>query len=131
MEFQHRGNQKIQHKAGAKEVQGICITMGVFPKPGYNGGPHDTGYAPGGKYAAVDGAEFLRAKDIGKIRRHAGKAAAVTADNQKHQHLEQHGITRTCQQPECSCFQRKKHHIGKPAPQIIRKGWPKNAPAAI
>ena len=51
--------------------------MGVFPKPGYNGGPHDTGHPPGGKYAAVDGAEFLCAKDIGKICRHAGKASAV------------------------------------------------------
>ena len=122
VELQRRGNQKVQHKAGAKEVQGICITMGVFPKPSYNGRPHDTSHAPGREHAAVDGAEFFRAKDIGKICRHAGKAAAIAADNQKDDHLKQHGITRTCQQPECSCFLRKEHHIGKPSPQIIRKG---------
>lgn len=131
MQLEHGCNQEIEHKAACKERQRRRIAMRMLPKPRDYGRTDDTGDAPGRKHTAMDGAQLTRAEDIGKIGRHARKAAAITADDQKHEQLEQHRIARASQQIKCTDLEREKHHVGKPAAKIIGKRRPDDAPAAI
>lgn len=61
LKFQHNGNNKAQHKAGTEKVQGDAVAVGALVKLAQQQGPGDTSKAPGGKDAAVNGAELLGA----------------------------------------------------------------------
>ncbi|MNJ53211.1 hypothetical protein D3C77_485910 [compost metagenome] len=142
----HRAYQciadKSQYQQAGKDVQGNVVHRRtfhtqrqlVFTQVGNQHRPQHAGRGPGGQKTTVNGANHLRAEQVGQIRRYGSEAAAVhRQDDAKRRHKQGNVAQVAHVRHQCiqGNAQGEEGKIGVLAPDIVGERGPEKPPANV